>query len=475
MFILLAFRADQAQLGWSDGIRISADSVTIKLKGDIFDGFSHTAIQLNNWWSKMDVQDCVFRNEMHGTSWFGGGAFLSNGSTAMDTCKFINNTFFCNNSYLWSIRGYDKYSVFEHNTVVYGTVNPFLMETGHHMYVKNNIFYAAHAMGGNPDHTINGWFNNIDTASSSVVRAWERDSTSYWSKLWDQTIPGPENYVNVARGVTADLVSPATRVEDIEKNDFFMPQKLLDFYKTWNDTVTTYDSVSVPVYGQPTEQKFYLKRILNTATWESNYCKYVLDTLLSGVAQITNDQVMTEDPGFNSDVQTQLDSLILYVWKISAGKLDHPWFYNPNASMYPPAWPLPENLAYTNTSMQSAGTDGFALGDLNWFPAQKAEWEQGATAVNDVNATPTQFSLNQNYPNPFNPTTRITFNLAKAGFATLNVYNVLGQKVATLVSGNLAAGTHDVNFNATNLSTGVYIYRLESNNNVAIKKMLLLK
>ena len=127
---ILSFRSDGAQLGWSDGIRISADSVNIALKGDIFDGFTHTAIQLNNWWSKMDVEDCVFRNEMHGTSWFGGGAFLSNGNTSMDTCKLINNTFFCNNSYLWSIRGYDKYSVFEHNTVVYGTVNPFLMETG---------------------------------------------------------------------------------------------------------------------------------------------------------------------------------------------------------------------------------------------------------------------------------------------------------------------------------------------------------
>jgi Secretion system C-terminal sorting domain len=65
--------------------------------------------------------------------------------------------------------------------------------------------------------------------------------------------------------------------------------------------------------------------------------------------------------------------------------------------------------------------------------------------------------------------------LGKAGFATLNVYNVLGQKVATLVSGNLQAGTHAVDFNAANLSTGVYIYRLEANDNVAIKKMILLK
>lgn len=472
---ITSFRADQAQLGWSDGIRISADSVTLKLKGCIFDGFSHTAIQLNNWWSKMDVQDCVFRNEMHGTSWFGGGAFLSNGNTAMDTCLFINNTFYCNNSYLWSIRGYDKYSVFEHNTVVYGTVNPFLMSRGSHMYVKNNIFYAMHAMGGYPDPKINGWFLNVDTSSSSIVRVWGTDSVSYYSKLWVFTVPGPESYENDARGVTADLVSPANRVLDFQKNDFFLPQKLTDFYKAWNDTVTAYDSIDVPVYGQPDEQKMYLKRTLAAPTWENSYTLWTLDTLLAGRANITNDNVMTDDPGFNSDIQTQLDSLILYVWKIAASKLDHPWFYNPNASFYPPAWPLPEDLSYSNTSMQSAGTDGFALGDLNWFPDQKAQWEQGATAVNDANAAPNQFSLSQNYPNPFNPTTRITFSLSKAGHATLSVYNVLGQKVATLVSGNLNAGTHDVNFNAANLSSGVYIYRLESNSNVAVKKMLLLK
>ncbi len=189
---ITCFRADQAQLGWSDGIRISADSITLKLKGCVFDGFSHTAIQLNNWWNKMDVEDCVFRNEMHGTSWFGGGSFLSNAGPAMDTCKWVNNTFYCNNSYLWSIRGYDKYSVFEHNTIVYSTVNPFLIRQGQNTHINNNIFYASHAMGGNPTHVIDGWFLNYpDTASSSIIRYRGADSVSYWSKLWAGAITGP--------------------------------------------------------------------------------------------------------------------------------------------------------------------------------------------------------------------------------------------------------------------------------------------
>ncbi len=273
------------------------------------------------------------------------------------------------------------------------------------------------------------------------------------------------------------MVSASQRTIDVRNNAYFWPQKLVDFYKAYNDTTTKIDSIVAPVYGNGENDgiKFAVKRTLVPPTWISEYTKWTLDTLLAGVSNITVSNNVEADPGFNSDILTQLDSLIEYVTKITDDKLDVPWFYNPNASFYPPAWPLPENLAYTNTSLQNAGTDGFALGDLNWFPDQKAQWEQGATGVNDVNNVPNQFALNQNYPNPFNPSTKITFTLGKAGFATLNVYNVLGQKVASLVSGNLQAGIHEVNFNATNLSTGVYIYRLESNNNVAIKKMVLLK
>ncbi len=95
--------------------------------------------------------------------------------------------------------------------------------------------------------------------------------------------------------------------------------------------------------------------------------------------------------------------------------------------------------------------------------------------VNDVNNVPKIFALEQNYPNPFNPSTLISFSLEKAGFATLVVYNVLGQKVATLISENISAGWHEVNFNASKISSGMYIYRLESGNKIAIKKMLLLK
>ena len=98
-----------------------------------------------------------------------------------------------------------------------------------------------------------------------------------------------------------------------------------------------------------------------------------------------------------------------------------------------------------------------------------------ATAVENEKVTPKVFSLSQNYPNPFNPSTQINFSLDKAGMANLTVYNMLGQKVATLVNGNLPAGEHNVNFSADNLSSGIYIYQLSTGSRIISKKMMLLK
>ncbi|QOJ29393.1 MAG: choice-of-anchor D domain-containing protein [Ignavibacteriales bacterium] len=88
---------------------------------------------------------------------------------------------------------------------------------------------------------------------------------------------------------------------------------------------------------------------------------------------------------------------------------------------------------------------------------------------------PGVFELAQNYPNPFNPSTTIKFALPKDANVTLSVYSVLGEKVATIISGSLKAGNHVVNFDATKLSTGLYIYKLEAGEFSATKKMMFLK
>lgn len=90
--------------------------------------------------------------------------------------------------------------------------------------------------------------------------------------------------------------------------------------------------------------------------------------------------------------------------------------------------------------------------------------------------TPQAFSLNQNYPNPFNPSTKITFNMPEQGNVKLKIYNVLGNEVATLLDNEIVAGNHNVIFNATGLSSGVYYYRVEVEGKFAeTKQMILIK
>ena len=89
--------------------------------------------------------------------------------------------------------------------------------------------------------------------------------------------------------------------------------------------------------------------------------------------------------------------------------------------------------------------------------------------------TPIDFELSQNYPNPFNPVTAIKYSLPESGNVKLNIYNLLGEQVAELVNGYKDAGVHTINFNAENLKSGLYIYKLESNGFVRSKKMTLIK
>ena len=88
---------------------------------------------------------------------------------------------------------------------------------------------------------------------------------------------------------------------------------------------------------------------------------------------------------------------------------------------------------------------------------------------------PKEFTLRQNYPNPFNPSTTITFTTAERGMVTLEVYDMLGRKVATLADENLGAGTHSRIFEAVNLSSGIYLYRLQTSNASQTKSMTLVK
>lgn len=155
-------------------------------------------------------------------------------------------------------------------------------------------------------------------------------------------------------------------------------------------------------------------------------------------------------------------------------------------------WPIPIDLSYSDANLIAGGVGGFPVGDLNWFPAQKATWAAqkdaehaeieaaldagGWTAVSSKpDVVPTDFAISQNYPNPFNPITTINFSLEKAGHVTLKVYDVIGREVATLVNGYKEAKGHKVEFNASELASGTYIYTIQVGDQKISRKMVLMK
>ena len=152
----------------------------------------------------------------------------------------------------------------------------------------------------------------------------------------------------------------------------------------------------------------------------------------------------------------------------------------------PNALPLAGSPALTG-----AGTppdDGFFDATANYVGAFKdVDWTFGwarfnpdstTTGVKEIKNTrtlPVNFELSQNYPNPFNPTTRINYAITTSSQVTLKVYNILGQQVAVLVNGYKNAGNYQLTWDASNLPSGVYIYRIEAGAQVMSKKMTLLK
>jgi hypothetical protein len=114
----------------------------------------------------------------------------------------------------------------------------------------------------------------------------------------------------------------------------------------------------------------------------------------------------------------------------------------------------------------------------DWYASPQCYVVEGPMDVNpgDKDLLPTRFALVQNYPNPFNPATTVQFDLPKASNVKLEVFNVLGQRVTTLVNGEVPAGYHKIPWNAGDQASGLYFYRLTADGNVIdTKKMMLLK
>jgi hypothetical protein len=406
-------------------IRFIAPETKITVDNCVFDSFHFVTIHF------FKVSDCsasitnsYFRNLNHKN----GGKYNGRGlrffqATHVDTIIMVNNTFVNSNSFFLDVNRFTiaDYALIDHNTIVNTVKFVFQWHWQTNAIFTNNLFYNAHSYGEtasdvanqDPDGLVFGIFG-IDTVSADSL----------------------------------GIVESERKVQ-LTNNSWFYDAKVQAY---WNARDT--------VQAEP----FLNSR--SQAMFDDN----------------TNYPYLVEQDNINADVNFTkfpdvTDAMITYMIGDRDGtEKENNWGYYPDGSVFQIYWPMTEveDLSYAVTDPQyTAGTNGLPIGDLNWFPEKKNEW---ITDVEEIsNNIPNKYDLFQNYPNPFNPTTNIQFSIPERGMVTLKVFNALGQEVTQLINQELAPGLHKVNFDASQLTSGIYFYTLESGNYIKTQKMMLLK
>ncbi len=132
------------------------------------------------------------------------------------------------------------------------------------------------------------------------------------------------------------------------------------------------------------------------------------------------------------------------------------------------------NFLFVKNNKLYAGGNFTAAGDQS--AKNIAVWSDNIALVKNEKTTyPGKFNLYQNYPNPFNPTTKIRFQIPSSESVSLKIYNTLGNEISTLVNEEKPAGNYEIRFDAENLPSGIYFYKIEAGNYSSVKKMILLK
>lgn len=413
---------DKKQVGWSVPVTSNADSAHIEITGCIFDGSSGNSISYNGKWCKVYIKDCYFKNGQHPTSYFGGGAIHGSGNAA-DTVVIMNNTAFCNTGYFALVHNaVHNYVRIEHNTVILNAVNVFYDFYGANTAIRNNLVFGGNSMGASAKQIAEGWFDK-DGAAPGIVST-------------DTLSPAQ---------VTSSGITDAQRQYVVEGNVYYWPQAIKDYWANPLDSV----AAGTSFMNTRTEGMF-----ADNTTWPG----FVAENNVEA------------DPGFSTFVTDQVAKFVDYATRNRRQtQTDYLYTYDPNNNISKVTWPLTEDFAYT---ANLRGTDGLHVGDLNWYPEEK---NQIGIEEEPNGPVPTGFSLAQNYPNPFNPSTVIRYSIPQAAFVTLKVYNSLGQEVAVLVNAEQAAKTHEVTFDASKLSSGIYFYTVKAGNFVSTKKMMLIK
>ncbi len=360
------------------------------------------------------------------------------------------------------------------------------------VHYKNNL----HLWDGREDRIDNGRF--IDTRGSNIDSLIVENNT--FLNVNDRIIrnmglPGVLNYVKFNHNTfygnigyrpafqfrtTKELVFTNNVVANVgllgtdtmsnrtDEIDYEEPFAICVFTVTGTDTLnTTIDMRNNVVFNESRFTDLFAANpdSVQQAPWFNKQW----EDLINPVEAVTNEELtFVKAPS--------LDSLVAELANYIAGGTN--WSNTGFITRTEVLSPEEVDMSYGTSAAAYTGADrGFPVGDLNWYPELKELWEAGGTVdVEEISSViPENYSLEQNYPNPFNPTTKIQFSVPFAGSYTLKVYNLIGQEVATLLNEEVSAGVYNINFDASELTSGVYAYTISGNNFTQTKKMILLK
>jgi photosystem II stability/assembly factor-like uncharacterized protein len=293
---------------------------------------------------------------------------------------------------------------------------------------------------------------------------------------WDDGANHRKEYIWRTRdgGVTRTPVwSPTFAGTNNEFNSVaFAPDNEAIGIAVGDDNYMVYTADSGNTWTQATEN-------IATSTVDIDECVMINSTTGYGVGE-AGTLVKTTDSGHSWQVQTVPWATNLQLWDIDSDTPNRLWVVGP------------DNRCYYTTDAGTNWTEIDVTGIVSTYDV-KSVYYQGPAGIlwvgteygyiedrtdqpvtgTDTPALP--FALNQNYPNPFNPSTTIEFSIPKDDRVRLNVYDVTGRVVATVMDKNLKAGSHSISFNADKLATGVYFYKLTTSTGEMTRKMVLVR
>ncbi|MEN8191669.1 MAG: T9SS type A sorting domain-containing protein [Bacteroidota bacterium] len=427
---------------WFSGLTFLGDSSSISIQGCVFNYFTSGGVNVGGKGNSVYLRDCIWRNHIDNDHPFSGQQITL--GLQLDTLVVTNCTQFNGNSYWLLHETVSNYTLIEHNTIFATMINGLFMPYHTMANIRSNLFYAYSSYG--------------DTELSRTNKWYEGDQ----EPLGTLSIRKVPTRVMTQAGLTEE-----ERIINVTNNAYYWPQAIKDYWAAY-DTVTGpvwMNDRTIAMFDDNVEGRSYpyLHRENNIEA-DPKFTDTAMEEFIIGeLAAMCTEMRETSTSG----------------WGIYTGDRNYDVHLGDDA-LTGIQWPLPEDLAYSDAVLLTAGHDGLPVGDLNWFPDKRAEYVEDPiepVSVEKDNSAemPTVYELSQNYPNPFNPSTVINFSIPTSGVTTLKVFNVLGQEVAELVNNELAAGNYKYEFDASQLTSGVYFYQMQSNQYSEVRKMMLLK